>query len=102
MTTYFIKALGKLRPDAAWHLTGDSYAGLVWQDTEQTKPTEAELTAECDRLQTEHGAKQYQRDRATAYPSIQEQLDLLYWDKVNGTDNWEQSIAAVKAAHPKG
>jgi hypothetical protein len=44
----------------------------------------------------------YKYQRAGAYPSIQEQLDLLYWDKVNGTDNWEQAIAAVKAEYPKG
>jgi ribosome-interacting GTPase 1 len=47
-------------------------------------------------------ANQYKDQRADAYPSIQEQLDLLYWDKVNGTDNWEQAIAAVKAEYPKG
>jgi hypothetical protein len=44
----------------------------------------------------------YKYQRTAAYPSIQEQLDLLYWDKVNGTDNWEQAIAAVKAEYPKG
>jgi hypothetical protein len=44
----------------------------------------------------------YQFKRSKHYPSIQEQLDLLYWDKVNGTDNWEQAIAAVKAEYPKG
>ena len=49
-----------------------------------------------------YASLEYQRDRASAYPSIQEQLDLLYWDKVNGTDNWEQAIAAVKAEYPKG
>jgi ribosome-interacting GTPase 1 len=47
-------------------------------------------------------ANEYKDQRAAAYPSIQEQLDLLYWDKVNGTDNWEQAIAAVKAEYPKG
>ena len=44
----------------------------------------------------------YKYQRAAEYPSIQEQLDLLYWDKINGTDNWEQAIAAVKAEYPKG
>jgi hypothetical protein len=44
----------------------------------------------------------YKYQRASAYPSIQEQLDLLYWDKINGTDNWEQAIAAVKTKYPKG
>ena len=49
----------------------------------------------------EYDANQYQRDRATAYPSIQEQLDMQYWDKVNGTTNWEDAIAKVKSDTPK-
>jgi len=43
----------------------------------------------------------YKDQRAGAYPSIQEQLDLLYWDKVNGTNNWEAAIEAVKTEYPK-
>ena len=49
----------------------------------------------------EYDANQYQRDRATAYPSIQDQLDMQYWDNVNGTTNWEDTIAKVKADNPK-
>jgi len=49
----------------------------------------------------EYDANQYQRDRETAYPSIQEQLDMQYWDKVNGTTNWEDAIAKVKLDNPK-
>ena len=36
------------------------------------------------------------------YPAIQDQLDLMYWDQVNGTKKWRDTIAAVKAKHPKG
>jgi mevalonate kinase len=43
----------------------------------------------------------YKYQRAIAYPTIQEQLDLLYWDKVNGTNNWEAAIEAVKTEYPK-
>jgi len=39
--------------------------------------------------------------RQKAYPSVAEQLDMQYKDKVNGTDNWEQAINAVKAKYPK-
>jgi len=50
--------------------------------------------------------KEYQKtiseQRRSAYPSIQEQLDMQYWDSVNGTTTWADAIAAVKAAHPKG
>ena len=49
----------------------------------------------------EQNATQYQRERATAYPSIQEQLDMQYWDKVNGTTNWEDLITKIKTDNPK-
>ena len=45
--------------------------------------------------------KQYQRDRATSYPSIQEQLDMQYWDAVNGTKKWQEAVAKVKTDNPK-
>ena len=37
----------------------------------------------------------------TTYASIQEQLDMQYWDAVNGTTTWKDHIAAVKAKYPK-
>jgi|DEB0MinimDraft_10_1074344.scaffolds.fasta_scaffold29787_2 hypothetical protein len=46
-------------------------------------------------------ATQYKRDRQVAYKDIEEQLDMQYWDRVNGTDTWKQHIDAVKTAHPK-
>ena len=52
-------------------------------------------------VQAEYDANQYQRDRATAYLTIQEQLDMQYWDNVNGTTNWQTAIAKVKADNPK-
>ena len=52
-------------------------------------------------LQLEWDSIKYQRDRATQYPSIQEQLDMQYWDSVNGTTTWKDTIAKVKADNPK-
>ena len=40
-------------------------------------------------------------DRANEYPSIQEQLDMQYWDSVNGTTTWKDAVAKVKADNPK-
>jgi len=91
-------ALVSLRPNAQWVLRGDV---LEWNDTEQTQPTDAEIEAEIVRLQADYDAKQYARDRADAYPSIQEQLDMQYWDSVNGTTTWKDAIEAVKTEHPK-
>jgi hypothetical protein len=44
---------------------------------------------------------QYKINRATEYPSIQEQLDMQYWDNVNGTTTWKDAIAKVKSDNPK-
>ena len=45
--------------------------------------------------------KSYIEKRQEAYPSIEEQLDMIYWDKVNGTNLWQQKIAEIKAKYPK-
>jgi len=41
----------------------------------------------------------YQRKRAAEYPSIVDQLDLLYH---GGMDAWKTAIQAVKDKYPKG
>ena len=39
--------------------------------------------------------------RKKAYPTWQDQLDMQYHDKVDGTTTWEDAVQAVKDAHPK-
>ncbi len=39
--------------------------------------------------------------RQQEYPSREEQLDMMYWDRVNGTNVWEETIQAVKEKYPK-
>ena len=39
--------------------------------------------------------------RQSAYGSIANQLDMMYWDEVNGTTTWKDHVAAVKAKYPK-
>ena len=43
----------------------------------------------------------YVQARQEAYGSIQDQLDMIYWDGVNGTTLWEDHIAQVKEDNPK-
>ena len=43
----------------------------------------------------------YKTARSEAYGSVQDQLDMQYWDSVNGTTNWADHIAQVKADNPK-
>ena len=94
-----VDAIHSLRPAAIWVLRGTA---LEWIDDAQTEPTQAEIDAEVSRLQAEYDSKQYQRDRAEAYPSLTEQADMAYWDRQNGTTTLDDAISAVKAEFPKG
>ena len=62
---------------------------------------EALITAEISRLQAEYDSKQYQRNRAKAYPSLADQADMQFHDAVDGTTTWQDAIQAVKDAYPK-
>ena len=50
----------------------------------------------------------YQRQRTgeagttdTIYLPLAQQLDMQYWDSVNGTTTWKDHVTAVKAKYPK-
>jgi hypothetical protein len=52
-------------------------------------------------LNTAAASVKYQSDRSTAFASIGDQLDMQYWDAVNGTTTWKDHVAKVKADNPK-
>jgi hypothetical protein len=82
-------------------VTVDDTAGAFDAQGNQVTVDEAAVAAEINRLEADYAAKQYQRDRAAAYPSLAEQMDMQYWDSVNGTTVWADTIAAIKQEHPK-
>ena len=43
----------------------------------------------------------YIQARQEAYGSVPDQLDMMYWDQVNGTTTWKDYIAKVKSDNPK-
>jgi hypothetical protein len=94
------RAIKKINPNASFAIVDDDVNQITWgKDT--TPIPKADIEAKMVEVQAEYDANQYQRDRATVYPSIQDQLDMQYWDNVNGTTNWEDAIAKVKADNPK-
>ena len=98
--TSIIKSILAINPTAEVTVNAEDINQITWLNG--TKPIPAnEILAKQQELIAEYNAKQYQRDRAKEYPSIQEQLDLQYWDKINNTNNWEQAINAVKNKYPK-
>ena len=90
------KAIRSLDPNAEYGIKGNI---ITWFSSPIDEET---IQAKLDELQADYDAKKYQRDRAESYPSLEEQLDLQYWDKVNGTSKWQEAVAKVKSDHPKG
>ena len=43
----------------------------------------------------------YIQARQQDYGSVQDQLDMQYWDSVNDTTTWKDHIAKVKSDNPK-
>ena len=71
------------------------------------QPTKSEIEAAEATWQTEYDAQAYARTRADAYPSIGDQLDML-WHAIDGDAtlksdyaDFHTAIKAVKDANPK-
>ena len=62
------KALLDLKPGAQWSVTGDTYAGIEWLDSSQTKPTETEVNNKIAALDAAEPARllRQERDRRIA------------------------------------
>ena len=98
--TDIIKSIKAINPTAQVSVSGNDINTIVWHNGTTPIPAN-EILAKQQELITEYNSNQYQRDRAKEYPSIQEQLDMQYWDKINGTNKWQQAINAVKQKYPK-
>ena len=91
--------------DAVLSLVGGGLSqpldGIIRYHSGQTPPTEAEIDTEVIRLQAEYDAQEYARERATAYPSVGDQLDMMMKDKRDGTTTHQTACEAVKTQFPK-
>ena len=98
------QAILSLAPNAEFSLDTDGDGNWTitnWYSDDIDQPSNSDIEAKLTELQTDYNNKQYQRDRSVAYASIQDQLDMQYWDSVNGTTTWKDHIAQVKADNPK-
>tara|TARA_R100001129_G_scaffold181254_1_gene160308 strand:+ start:70 stop:375 length:306 start_codon:yes stop_codon:yes gene_type:complete len=99
--TDIAKSIKAINPNAEFSVNAEDYNQITWLNG--TTPIAVDtIKAKQTELKTDYDNKKYQRDREMAYPSIQDQLDMQYWDNVNGTSNWKDAIAKVKSDIPKG
>jgi len=88
------KAILEINPEAHFSISGNDYSTIEWVD-DTTPIAEADIKAKAEEIATRDAHIQ---PRAFSYPPIQEQLDDIYH---NGIDGWKATIKAVKDKYPK-
>ena len=79
----------------------DDVAYKAVHDVDQVHPSMVDIEAMRTIVKAEKDALAYQGKRREEYPSIEDQFDMIFWDKKNGTTEWEDSIQVIKNKYPK-
>jgi len=101
-----INAILKINPNASVTVRGSDINTCTFEWHNGTTPiSKADIEAKMVEVQAEYDASQYQRDRV--YPSIGDQLDML-WHSIDQNPklkseyfDFYEAIKAVKVKHPK-
>tara|TARA_B110000037_G_scaffold55786_1_gene68208 strand:- start:79 stop:381 length:303 start_codon:yes stop_codon:yes gene_type:complete len=89
-----------INSNAQFRIVDNNLDTIEWLN-ETTPISKTDIEAKMAELQTAYDNNAYQRVRATAYPTWQEQMDMQYKDLLNGTTTWKDAVAKVKADNPK-
>ena len=91
-----VDAVLALRPNGGFSVSGDGVVEYLHKG--DPEPTEEEIQAKLAELQADYDSKQYQRDRLTEYPSIQECIHAILDDDL---ETLQAKRTAVKTKYPK-
>lgn len=93
----YARALKYLRPNCEFRIENNCYEGITLIGTEETIPTDSELENAWKEIELLDSLNRYKDMRRSEYPSIQEQLDMIYHD----IDAWRAAINNIKEKYPK-
>lgn len=79
----------------------DDSAGAFDKDGNSVTLDAVKVASARTSLDAAAAAIKYKSDRAAAFASVGDQLDMQYWDAVNGTTTWKTHVAKVKSDNPK-
>ena len=89
------EAIYKAYPDA---VTVDDSSGAFKADGTQITLVQSDIDSARATIDAEYAALEYSRKRAAEYPSVVDQLDLIYH---SGIDAWKAKIKETKDKYPK-
>ena len=100
MKVNIAQAILALEPTASFGVVNESLEQIDWYSKDVTQPSNEDIQSKLDELQAIEDAKQYQRDRKSEYPSIEDCIHAL----LDGGDTLTDLQAlrqAVKDKYPK-
>ena len=71
-----------------------------WNVSGVAQPSSSQLDAVESAADLSERQNAVRATRRNAYGDLGSQLDMQYWDNVNGTTTWKDHVAAVKTANP--
>ena len=104
---YWARGLLSLLPEGGWGATDDTreYEQIIWRDNKPLIPKDV-LIAECDVQEEVWLNNAHQRVRIDKYPSVKEQLDMIWHAIDQGaldkTSEFYLAIKKIKDENPKG
>ena len=106
MNNTVIKAILKINPNAEVSVSGNDINTIVWENG-TTPISKADIEAKMNEIANEPEKSKYAEQRRNAYPSIGDQLDML-WHSIDQNPKLKseyfefyEAIKAVKVKHPK-
>jgi hypothetical protein len=82
----------------AEYTVGEDYESLIWHSVSIPKPSYEELLNAYIAFLEYKNSTRYKELRKEAYPSIEDQLDLIFH---GGLEAWREVIQDVKNRYPK-
>ena len=105
--TGIVEAILALDSTAQVSVQAEDVNQIIWHDGKPNSITVSQIQTKQTELQTAYDAKAYARTRAAAYPSVGDQLDML-WHAIEANAtlktryaDFHTAIKAVKDANPK-
>lgn len=89
------EAIRKAYPEAGYI---NDATGAFKEDGTQVSLDQSKIDSARATLDAEYNAQEYARNRAKEYPTVVDQLDLIYH---SGIDAWKAKIKETKDKYPK-
>jgi len=96
--TSISEAILEIKSDAQCSVSAEDVNQIIWHDGNPTNITAEAITAKVAEMTIRDA---HIEPRQRAYPSIGDQMDMMWHDKQDDTTTWEDAVQAVKDAHSK-